>query len=345
MADQPLPGGRLIIRYGPNDTGVREVPATIAVWDGPNVRVVNVKDTTKISQYRDPHNDIWNQGADGNTVDENEYYQVVVRAANLGSIVNPTPGTPNEPTDHKDVWVEAWVYGFNAGAPVPLNESPLSGNDYGPFTPGTDFVLMTSGTPWQPTADDVAKYNAHVCVQANIYAKETLGGDGAAGTPADGQQSGGTIFPFRDTHHAQRNLTIIPAPHGVTVTRNLLLAVAATDRCPLEANVAVREAELPDDPAALRRLVGDFGDLKLRTACGDPLDKITIDAGDGCPADDIDLELQPGDSKLLKITIPHYEDQRVGDVYGFDIATTYNDGAKVYGGARFYVVVTPGLGV
>ncbi|GAA3438786.1 hypothetical protein GCM10018954_084050 [Kutzneria kofuensis] len=51
---------------------------------------------------------------------------------------------------------------------------------------------------------------------------------------------------------------------------------------------------------------------------------------------------QAGDRKLLKITIPQYHEQRVGDVFGFDVVTTYHDGAKVYGGARFYVVVTPG---
>ncbi|GAA3438785.1 hypothetical protein [Kutzneria kofuensis] len=132
-----------------------------------------------------------------------------------------------------------------------------------------------------------------MCAQANIYAQETFAGDGADGTPPDGQQSGFHRLPVPRLAPRAAQLQIVAATVNTTVARNLLLAVPATDRCPLEANVAFREVELPDDPAELRKLVGDFGDLELRTPCGDPVDKVTVDAGDGCPTDDLDIELKP----------------------------------------------------
>ncbi|MBB5896051.1 hypothetical protein ACFFS4_24930 [Kutzneria kofuensis] len=343
MADPTPVGGRLIIPYKAGDDGTRPIASDVAVWDGPNVRVVPIE---RLEQYRDPTAAIWNDPTDGNRVEVGKFYQLVVRATNRGDLLYPPPGADNTPTDLKQINLEGWVLGFNAGAGALTDRlAVFAGFESGPIKPHQDFVLVSNNNPWQPTAKEVSDYNGHVCAQANIYAQETFAGDGADGTPPDGQQSGFTVFPYRDSHHAQRNLQIVAATVNTTVARNLLLAVPATDRCPLEANVAFREVELPDDPAELRKLVGDFGDLELRTPCGDPVDKVTVDAGDGCPTDDLDIELKPGDRKLLKITIPQYHEQRVGDVFGFDVVTTYHDGAKVYGGARFYVVVTPGLGV
>ncbi len=54
----------------------------------------------------------------------------------------------------------------------------------------------------------------------------------------------------------------------------------------------------------------------------------------------VGIYLKPGERKWLTITVEPGENEKVGDIYAFDIITTEESNDKVYGAARMYVVVT-----
>ncbi|WP_338760176.1 hypothetical protein V7968_31330 [Nocardia vulneris] len=183
--------------------------------------------------------------------------------------------------------------------------------------------MVRSNGFWKPQPGDIESYNeGHVCVGVNVFSE------------------GGTIGGGSVQVHPPRAAE--PHDHPETAAAEVGSQgsgrVPAYDRCPLEAEVALRAIELEPGSEQLARIAADAG-LSHHHCPTDPLENVSIDdCGD--PSHEVGIYLKPGELEWLTITVEPGENEKVGDIYAFDIITTEESNDKVYGAARMYVVVT-----
>ncbi|RDI68159.1 hypothetical protein [Nocardia pseudobrasiliensis] len=358
------PHGRLVVPYIAGDQGIgRPLPQPTVIWTSPNIRLVTKDQKAaflKPEYWDDPTVPPW----DGKVFLGTAYY-LLVRVLNRGDFSTEPHDVP---MPLKGISMEGWVSNFAAGSigPVSQIESPpdpdnngdsaFSGYNDGVVPPNGQLVVASSGF-WVPQEGNIQKYNnGHVCIGVNVYSEggDPIGGGGgvihvtAEGEgdtyPADGKQLLARPVTTRldmldNTHHAQRNIMITPKPLGAKLVRKVLVEVPATDRCPLEAEVALRPAAVAQGSPELVRAAAAAG-LNHHHCPPDPLENVSID-DNGDPSHEVGVYLKPGEQRWLTITVDAAENEKPGDIYVFDIVTTEEGNHKVYGAARMYVAVTP----
>ncbi|MEU0876368.1 hypothetical protein [Nocardia brasiliensis] len=353
------PKGRLVVPYMSGDRGTgRPLPQGTVIWVSPNIRLLTYEAS---EPFMDPaYWDSSEAGVFDGKVYVDEPYYLLVRVFNRGDFA-ADPAGPQVPL--RQIRMEGWVSNFAAGAigpvslirtsPNPEHGSPaFEGYNGGTVQPGQSIVVRSNGF-WKPQPGDIESYNdGHVCVGVNVFSEGgTIGGgsvevqvqDTYATYEPDGKRlsdppTSDRLDLLGDTHHGQLNLMITPKPLRQTLVRKVLVEVPAYDRCPLEAEVALRAVELDPGSEQLARIAADAG-LSQHHCPTDPLDNVGIDdCGD--PSHEVGIYLKPGERKWLTITVEPGENEKVGDIYAFDIITTEESNDKVYGAARMYVVVT-----
>ncbi|MCM6771963.1 hypothetical protein NDR87_03280 [Nocardia sp. CDC159] len=353
------PNGRLVVPHVAGDQGSgRPLPQNTAVWASPNIRLVTRTDKPKYMNVAE-----WDR-------DENKWdgvvhvgtaYFLLVRVFNRGDFATEPRG---ERTALKGISMEGWVSNFAAGPIGPVSQidpppdpehgdTAFSGSFAGVLEPGSEVVVASDGF-WVPQTGDVEKYNdGHVCVGVNVYSRggDPIGGgsgevhllDAAETYPADGKALlarpvTNKLDLLSDTHHGQRNISIDSKPLGQRLVRKVLVEVPATDRCPLEAEVALRPVALRTGSAEAAGIATALG-LNDHECPPDPLENVSIDDC-GEPSHEVGVYLQPGEKRWLTITVEPGEREKPGDIYAFDIITTEESNDKLYGAARMYVAVT-----
>lgn len=320
-----------------------------AYWASPNIRLVPAGEVDK---WLDPSH--WN-GKDlvVQDVQIDTDYKLVVRVRNT------------DVTTRRSITLEAWVADLNAGSGPAhvIRMFPKSTTDFRTVTFKTDLISSADEVPpmdpanpddptkmavlvgreiWRPNSDQLVYNKGHVCLIANIWTPGTSGGEGLVGTPAEGGPVGnGNVSPFCDRRHGQENLQIIPRALGATETRTVMVGVPATDRCPLEAEVAIKAIKLAQgDPqlAGLAAHLGHSGEHHCPPD-DDPMETVTID-DNGDPSHELGICLKPGETTAVELTVAPYAGEKPGDIYAFDLTTTDESDHSVFGGARFYVMVT-----
>lgn len=349
----------LIVGLAPaaTDTGDRPIPKdaqgnyTFAFWVSPNIRLVPVD---QVTTWQDPAH--WN-GNDLTVeqVDTITQYKLMVRLRNSGT------------RTLKRLTMQGWVSSLNAAGPGPdfailadpdqpfdpqrnpqisfTTDLSMSASEVKPQDPANpdnpaNMAVLVSKETWQPNAKQLARNGGHVCLILNVYAQATPGEEGS-GTPGDGDAFIGTyIQPYCDRRQGQRNLNIIARPAGTTATRTVMVGVPRTDRCPLEAEVALKQLVVQQGAADLVTLAAKAGLPEHHCPPEDtPFDAVTID-DNGDPSHELGIVLQPGQQRDVVVTVAPYDNEKPGDVYAFDLVTTTESDHSIYGAARFYVMVT-----
>ncbi|WP_433634307.1 hypothetical protein [Nocardia sp. CA-120079] len=354
------PNGRLVVPYLAGDQGTgRPLPEGSVIWESPNIRLLTYEESKPF--MTSSHWDTSEAGTWNGKVFVGEPYYLLVRVFNRGDFATEPHG-PQVPLGR--IRMEGWVSNFAAGAIGPSTVIKTSadpdndgtpafqGFNAGVVQPGESIVVRSNGF-WKPQAGDIGDYNdGHVCVGVNVYSEGgTIGGagldvqvlDADATYEADGKAlldppMSDRLDLLANTHHGQRNIMITPKPLRETLVRKVLVEVPAYDRCPLEAEVALRAVELAQGSAELAGIAATAG-LSHHHCPTDSLENVSIDdCGD--PSHEVGIFLKPGEQKWLTITVEPGEDEMPGDIYAFDIITTEEANNKVYGAARMYVVVT-----
>ncbi|MBF6328316.1 hypothetical protein [Nocardia transvalensis] len=369
MADVNRTDGRLVIPYVAGDQGTgRPLGTGIDFWSSPNIRLVRNEETADfmLPETWDDQKRQWDGSVDVSdpTIFTNPYY-LMVRVWNRGDYVAEPKG---DALPVRGLRLEGWVANYSVGGVGPdsaiaRRTDPGGVLNYGnPTFEGSNravvqqggWIVVQSDDFWVPHADDISQYNnGHVCLGANVYSEGggVIGGGGgvihlvdtAATYPKDGKPLSDRpaaiyISPTVDTHHGQRNLMITNRNPGQTLVRKVLLEVPATDRCPLEAEVALRPVRLEPGSEETVRFAAALG-LSECHCPTDPLDNVSID-DNGDPSHEVGVCLQPGEQVWLTITVEPIEGEKPGDMVAFDIVTVDENTEKVYGAARMVVAVT-----
>lgn len=325
-----------------------------AFWASPNIQLVPAGDVANLETGQ-PVRDKWLDpnfwvGKDlrPNTVTIGDPYRLVMRVRNTDT------------TSRFPINFEAFVANLNVGEPTKANairevpgdtqnrrtvqftpDEQLSASEVPPQNPEnyedpTRVRILVGQEIWRPTAKQVEAYGQHVCLAANVFSP---GYTGEGDTPVDGGAlAGAAVLPHCDRRHGQRNLEIVKRTVGTVETRTVMLAVPATDRCALEGEVALKELRLAQGDAQLAGLATELGMDTYHCPEG-PFDQVTIDdCGD--PSHEIGVCVAPGETFDVQLTIAPYEGEKPGDVYAFDMITTDEANDRIYGAARFYVMVT-----
>ncbi|MGV9675519.1 hypothetical protein ACWDSJ_09595 [Nocardia sp. NPDC003482] len=353
------PNGRLVVSYVGGDQGTgRPLPQGTAVWASPNIRLATEgeKDALLDPAYWDRPEAAW----DGRVFVDTKYY-LLVRVLNRGDFATEPHDVP---MPLHGISMEGWVSDFTAGYIGPASQidpppnpdingdTAFSGIRNVVLEPNAQTVVASDGF-WRPQAGDINHYNGgHVCVGVNVFSAggDVIGGGGGvihvaqadATYPADGKKMRARPITTQlnvvgDTHHGQRNIMITPKPVNATLVRQVLVEVPADDRCPLEAEVALRPVALQTDGGDAQRVAAAVG-LERYHCPTDPLDNVGID-DDGDPSHEVGIFLKPGERRWLTITVAPAENERPGDIYAFDIVTTEEGTERLYGAARMYVAV------
>lgn len=366
----------ILIAYDSTDTGDRPLAANIPFYITPNIRLAQQADIPALSN---PANWDTAQYAGWNgQVDTGSAYSLLVRVRN-------TDTTPRASLN-----LQGWVSDYTAGGVGPgsailndptqaagpgnpavsftgFNNGPLAAaNPANPNDPASMLVLVSDSQPWTPNAKQLTVNGGHVCVAVNVYADETTAD---YETPADGQPLVSSFLdPACDRMYGQRNIQIVAVQQGRQVQVPLMLVVPATDRCPLNAAVAIRPVELKTGPGGVLPNVPELGHLAsthaieaLRPPGGDPLGHVRLGGdGDGHGHGDGDgdgdgnhngqhhgdgdghsrkIHLEPGQRTNFMLTLDA-RNHRPGDAYAVDVLTTDTATNRLFGAARVYALVT-----
>jgi hypothetical protein len=196
-------------------------------------------------------------------------------------------------------------------------------------------MLVLQGAPqWQQsTAQLTGKTSGHVCVAVNVYA------DATESTPKDGQQLiGNSLDPNCDRRYGQRNVQIVAAPVEHRVQFPIMVLVPATDRCPLDALVRIRRAELDEDQDGALRRVHELDQAATTHAITrlcrpdrDPLGHIKIGHEGSSGGNQRRLPLGASRARGPHSDGRPSKGQKPGDAYAFDILTTDTATDLLYG--------------
>ncbi|MFI6041870.1 hypothetical protein ACIA8C_09560 [Nocardia sp. NPDC051321] len=333
---------------------------TYAFWISPNMRLVPANEIIDPATGKEVP-DKWlkasywnNKDLTTQQVDTLTDYRLVLRVRNTD--VN---------SSRFNLKMEACVSDLNASAPgmdyailqdpesttnkkkVSFTLDLLHGNSevpsYDPANPDdpSKMAVLVGKEIWRPRESQLKYNNGHVCLVANVWDEGYSGGERQLlASEPDGGQSGAYILPFCDRRHGQRNLNIVVRKVGATETRNVLVAVPASDRCPLEGEVALKAVELQQGEPQLAGLATSLGlNDHHCPPHKDPMEGVTID-DHGDPSHELGICLQPGEKIRVPLTVAPYDGEKPGDVYAFDMITKEESNNSVYGATRFYVMVT-----
>jgi len=350
----------ILVAYSPTDTGGgRPLPAGTVYWESPNIRlalgtvdptlgVTPVDPGLLIPANWDPPNAPFS-----GQVAVNSAYILLVR------IRNTDPGQARASLN-----LQGWVSNYTAGgvgpgSAIPGPAGPVSFTGFNgtdtlppakanPSDP-TGMLVLKSGQLWTPTTDQLnGPTHGHVCVAVNVWADATTGGDGSPATPSDGESlTSSFLDPTCDRMYGQRNVQIVMAQIGQRVRFPIMVLVPATDRCPLDALVRIRRAELAEDQDGTLRHIHELDQAasahaitRLCRPDGDPLGHVKIGHEGSSGGDHLRLHLEPGERADLTVTLDPAKEQKPGDTFAFDILTTDTATDHPYGAARVYVLVT-----
>lgn len=154
-----------------------------------------------------------------------------------------------------NVKVQVWVCDFNLGVGPAAALLSNSSNGASGFTDTVDTTVY-AGAPglaqvnWTPVpADLINKYDpntGHVCIGANVYVEGTA--------PEGAIKSFGTLDPFGNQHHAQKNIAVVQVAAGGM--KALPFRVINDQRDPMDYQVEVAELDPRQvfDPVQLEAL-------------------------------------------------------------------------------------------
>lgn len=223
---------------GSVDDGTAPVPPTAAPWATPDIWLTDALGNTQTTATGDP----------AAYVGANNYVHVTVN-----STVD---------ADYDGVQAQAWVCDYTGGI-GPATSRPSSFYAAGLKTTVPDPV--SKSTPrvakftWKAQAGDDTTNGGHLCVGVNLYFEQAPGPDGA-------QVTSGLLDVFNNRHHAQRNITVLPASQHL---KSLVLRLANGGAEPADFEARAWELDREDGIGAVEQellLAQCFVDL----ADGDP---------------------------------------------------------------------------